>query len=59
MASEEHLQIIRQQGVVLWIAWREKNPEVLHPDLSGAYLREANLAGANLTERISAGRTSS
>ena len=46
MASEEHLQIIRQ-GVKVWNEWRKKNPE-LKPDLSVADLRRANLTAANL-----------
>jgi uncharacterized protein YjbI with pentapeptide repeats len=56
MADEEQLKILRQ-GVAAWNDWREKNPEVLHPDLRGAELggaclrnanfRDANLAGAD------------
>jgi hypothetical protein len=46
VASEEHLQIIRQ-GVEIWNAWRRKNPEAI-PDLSGANLAGANLIGADL-----------
>jgi len=57
MADEEHLKILRQ-GVAAWNEWREKNPDLAHPDLrgsdlGGAELREANLEtvfleGANL-----------
>ena len=50
VASEEHLQIIRQ-GVAAWNDWRKKNPELM-PDLSDADLRDldfAGLRGANLS----------
>jgi uncharacterized protein YjbI with pentapeptide repeats len=47
MAVKEHLKILRQ-GVAAWNEWREKNPEVLRPDLSSANLRRANLRGAKL-----------
>src|SRR6516164_3423309 len=45
MASEEHLQIIRQ-GVDAWNEWRKKNPKLI-PDLSGTDLSFASLSGAN------------
>jgi uncharacterized protein YjbI with pentapeptide repeats len=48
MADEEHLKILRQ-GVAAWNDWREKNPEVLRPDLNEANLIRANLSGANLS----------
>jgi len=47
MANEEHLQIIRR-GVDAWNEWRQKNPNVWSPDLSGANLGGANLSEANL-----------
>jgi uncharacterized protein YjbI with pentapeptide repeats len=47
MASEEHLQIIRQ-GADVWNEWRQKNPELV-PNLVRALLREANLSGADLS----------
>jgi uncharacterized protein YjbI with pentapeptide repeats len=46
MANEEHLAILRQ-GVDVWNAWREANPNV-QPALSWADLMRANLGGANL-----------
>jgi hypothetical protein len=47
MASEEHLQIIRQ-GVDAWNEWRKKNPKLI-PDLSGTDLSFASLSGANFS----------
>ena len=52
MANEEHLAILRQ-GVAVWNAWREDNPNV-RPNLVEAELSEADLKGvylnvANLT----------
>ena len=46
MASEEHLKLIKQ-GVDIWNAWREKNPEVC-PDLSQADLRGTKLQKIDL-----------
>ena len=46
MASEEHLKLIKQ-GVDIWNAWREKNPEI-NPDLSQADLRGAKLQKIDL-----------
>jgi uncharacterized protein YjbI with pentapeptide repeats len=48
MANPEHLAILNQ-GVGLWNKWRDENPDII-PDLSGAYLIEANLREANLRE---------
>ena len=48
MADEKHLELI-EQGVEEWNQWRQANPESL-PDLSGAYLFEAELSGANLSK---------
>jgi len=52
MANEEQLKILRQ-GVGAWNNWREKNSDVLHPNLEGAnlegaYLDATDLRGANL-----------
>ena len=47
MADEVHLELI-EQGVESWNRWREENPDSL-PDLSGAYLFEAQLSGINLS----------
>lgn len=47
MADEVHLELI-EQGVEDWNRWREENPDSL-PDLSGAYLFEAELGGINLS----------
>jgi hypothetical protein len=52
MANPEHLDLLRQ-GVIVWNAWRTKEPSVL-PDLTGANLTGATLywailRGANLT----------
>ena len=46
MANQEHLDILKQ-GVDEWNKWRGENSEI-RPDLSGAYLREADLREANL-----------
>lgn len=43
MANDKQVEIL-QQGVEAWNAWREQNRESA-PDLSGANLREKNLAG--------------
>jgi hypothetical protein len=50
MANEKHLAILRQ-GVDVWNAWREENPDVA-PDLTGADLSESHLTGVNLTRAI-------
>jgi hypothetical protein len=47
MANDEHVALINQ-GVAAWNAWRDKNLNILHPDLDGANLTQANLRGANL-----------
>lgn len=46
MANRKHLEIL-QQGVFDWNQWREERPDLI-PDLSEAYLREANLVGFDL-----------
>lgn len=46
MADELHLELI-EQGPEHWNRWREENPHI-RPDLSGAYLFEAQLMGINL-----------
>src|SRR5262245_2069313 len=48
MANDEHVALLKQ-GVKVWNAWRNENPEI-RPDLSGADLRAANLREANLRE---------
>jgi hypothetical protein len=48
MANEEHLKILKQ-GVEAWNRWRKENPDTA-PDLSGAYLGDADLSGANLSK---------
>jgi uncharacterized protein YjbI with pentapeptide repeats len=48
MANEEHLAILKQ-GVKAWNQWRREN-RGLHPDLSGANLREEDLNRADLRE---------
>lgn len=53
MANEEHLAIL-DQGVEVWNKWREDNPDVI-PDLDGATLYVANLAGINLADASLAG----
>lgn len=47
MANEEHVKIL-EDGVEAWNEWREKNPE--EPDLTGAYLKDANLTGADFRD---------
>jgi uncharacterized protein YjbI with pentapeptide repeats len=51
VASEEHLKIL-QQVVAVWNDWREKNPEVVHPDLGDADLMDAVLMGADLIRAL-------
>jgi hypothetical protein len=46
MANQEHLDILKQ-GVKIWNAWRLQHPEV-KPDLIGVNLEEADLTGAYL-----------
>src|SRR6266568_4635194 len=53
MTNQEQLGILKEQGVKAWNQWREEHPEI-HPDfteadLREAYLRNANLEGADLT----------
>lgn len=48
MANRKHLGIL-EQGVYDWNQWREEHPDVI-PDLSEAYLREANLVGFDLRD---------
>ncbi|HEY9861536.1 MAG TPA: pentapeptide repeat-containing protein, partial [Candidatus Obscuribacterales bacterium] len=45
--ENEFLSLL-EQGAESWNSWREENPTI-KPDLSRAYLFEANLAGVNLT----------
>jgi Pentapeptide repeats (8 copies) len=47
MADEEQLAVLRQ-GVEAWNIWRYRNPDI-QPNLSGAYLYEADLSRANLS----------
>jgi hypothetical protein len=47
MANPEHLAILRQ-GVERWNKWRKAEPD-LRPDLGGAYLPDAALAGSDLS----------
>jgi hypothetical protein len=62
MANPEHLKILKQ-GVGAWNKWREKNPRItpnlrradLRQALPRAYLRQANLYGANLAEAQAGG----
>jgi hypothetical protein len=53
MADQSHLDILAQ-GVDAWYSWRNRNPRIVEPDLSGAdlswtYLSGAALFGANLS----------
>jgi hypothetical protein len=50
MANKAHLTQL-MQGVEAWNQWREAHPRI-KPDLSEAYLIEANLTRANLDETI-------
>ncbi|WP_392476213.1 pentapeptide repeat-containing protein [Nostoc sp. C110] len=47
MVDKKHYAQLNK-GVQAWNEWREKNYGII-PDLSGAYLREANLIGAYLS----------
>jgi hypothetical protein len=47
MANLEHLAKLKE-GVEAWNLWRNQNPEILAPDLSGAFLPRSNLNQANL-----------
>lgn len=46
MANEEHVAILKQ-GVDVWNAWREQNPDI-RPNLMGVTLKDFNLTGVNL-----------
>jgi hypothetical protein len=46
VANSEHLEIL-DHGVYYWNQWREEHPDIT-PDLTRAYLREANLVGYDL-----------
>jgi uncharacterized protein YjbI with pentapeptide repeats len=48
MVNEEHLAIL-WQGVDVWDAWREANPEV-RPDIIGAKLVQLNLSRVDLSD---------
>lgn len=48
MANRKHLEVL-EQGVYDWNRWREEHPDLV-PDLSEAYLREANLVGFDLRD---------
>jgi hypothetical protein len=48
MANEEHVALLRQ-GVNVWNAWREKEPNI-RPDLYKADLYKADLSEADLSE---------
>lgn len=47
MPNRDHLAILKK-GIPAWNEWRAAEPAV-QPNLSGAYLRRANLAGINLS----------
>jgi hypothetical protein len=47
MADAHQLKII-EQGTEVWNRWRDSHPDI-KPDLSQAYLYEAELSGANLS----------
>jgi uncharacterized protein YjbI with pentapeptide repeats len=47
VANDDHIAQLTR-GVAAWNAWREKNRDVLHPDLSWADLSEVNVSEANL-----------
>jgi uncharacterized protein YjbI with pentapeptide repeats len=47
MANQEHMELLKQ-GVVVWNAWRARNPKV-RPDLRDADFTSANLEHVNLT----------
>jgi hypothetical protein len=48
MANHEQLDILKQ-GVQAWNRWREKHPDIIHPDLSYADLSNADLSYAHLS----------
>jgi len=48
VAGPEHLEILNQ-GVEIWIRWREKNPEVI-PELSKVGLREGSFDCINFSK---------
>ncbi len=49
MANADHLAFLTQ-GVEVWNRWRDQNPDIQKPDLSGAHLAKTDLSGAHLTE---------
>ena len=52
MANNEHVRMLREDGIEAWNTWRKANPEVrpnlVGANLSGAYLVGANFSGAHL-----------
>jgi hypothetical protein len=52
MADDQLLELLTEQGIERWNAWREKNPytpiDLSHTDLSACNLTGANLSNANL-----------
>ncbi|BAB78209.1 pentapeptide repeat-containing protein (plasmid) [Anabaena sp. FACHB-709] len=55
MANEEHLAILRQ-GVEVWNAWRENNPDI-NPDLSCLNFNKIDLDGFNFSNTVIFGST--
>ncbi len=49
MANQEQVERLRQGIPELWNRWRRDNPN-RRPELQGADLAQANLAGADLTD---------
>lgn len=49
LETENKFLSLLEQGAESWNRWRTENPTI-KPDLSRAYLFEANLAGANLSD---------
>src|SRR5947208_971389 len=56
MANQKHVNLLLEQGVAQWNAWRVQNeqnqriqPDLSHADLSGADLSHVDLSNANLS----------
>ena len=56
MADKEQFDLITEDGVTAWNAWRTENPRVLTDlsgaDLQGRYLMAANFGGTNLRDAV-------
>jgi uncharacterized protein YjbI with pentapeptide repeats len=47
VANQQHVNLLREQGIAQWNEWREQHLEI-RPDLQGVSLHELDLRGADL-----------